>query len=262
MSTPMKASIDTGHRQLAFDLARPFPISIRLRAGAQNPVAWYAEYPRIAPVRMEGFVGSVAEGGSVNTNDISFNPHGNGTHTECIGHLTEENQQIDEYLREYHFVAQVITADLQTLDSNESEYRRAGDRLLSMEAVQGLKLSPDVRAIILRTSPNDDTKLTRSYTGQNPPYLDPPLCDWLRRQGIDHLLLDLPSVDRESDGGKMLAHRAFWYEEGRPRMHATITEMVYVPDSIPDGEYLLNLMVAPFGNDASPSKPVLYPILP
>jgi hypothetical protein len=84
----------------------------------------------------------------------------------------------------------------------------------------------------------------------------------LRDKGIEHLLIDLPSVDRESDGGFMKAHRAFWFKGDEARMHATITEMVYVPNSIIDGEYLINIMVAPFGNDASPSKPVLYPILP
>ena len=33
-------------------------------------------------------------------------------------------------------------------------------------------------------------------------------------------------------------------------------------DSIPDGQYLLNLQVAPFVADAAPSRPVLLPLLP
>jgi len=42
---------------------------------------------------------------------------------------------------------------------------------------------------------------------------------------------------------------------------ATITEMIYVPDWVHDGFYLLNIQIASFVNDASPSKPILYQIL-
>ena len=42
---------------------------------------------------------------------------------------------------------------------------------------------------------------------------------------------------------------------------AGITEMIFVSDQILDGDYLLNLQMASFENDASPSKPVLYQIL-
>jgi hypothetical protein len=84
---------------------------------------------------------------------------------------------------------------------------------------------------------------------------------FLRNNGIQHLLIDLPSVDREVDEGELLSHRAFWHYPEEPRFNATITELIYVPDEVRDGEYLLNLQIAPFENDASPSKPVLYPLL-
>jgi hypothetical protein len=45
-------------------------------------------------------------------------------------------------------------------------------------------------------------------------------------------------------------------------MDATITEMVFVPDAVADGIYLLNIQIASLETDASPSKPVLYPLLP
>ena len=58
-----------------------------------------------------------------------------------------------------------------------------------------------------------------------------------------------------------MAHNAFWNTAGELRMNATITEFIYVPNEVEDGEYLLNLMIAPFENDATPSKPVLYKII-
>ena len=89
---------------------------------------------------------------------------------------------------------------------------------------------------------------------------------YLKAKGIKHLLIDLPSVDKEHDGGFLLAHKAFWNVKNvnklnaDARLNCTITEMIYVNDTILDGSYILNLQIASFENDASPSKPVLYKI--
>jgi len=83
---------------------------------------------------------------------------------------------------------------------------------------------------------------------------------FLRKKGVSHLLIDLPSVDKEKDEGELLSHNAFWNTSGKLRLDATITEFIYVPNTINDGTYFLNLMVAPIENDASPSKPILYKI--
>ena len=79
-------------------------------------------------------------------------------------------------------------------------------------------------------------------------------------KGVEHLLIDLPSVDKEKDGGMLVSHRAFWDFKGKIRANATITELIYVNNRIIDGTYLLNLQVAPFENDASPSRPLLFKI--
>ena len=80
-------------------------------------------------------------------------------------------------------------------------------------------------------------------------------------------MIDLPSVDKEKDDGKLLAHKAFWNVtdvnnlNDDARLDCTITEMIFVHDEVKDGTYLLNLQIASFENDASPSKPILYAIL-
>jgi hypothetical protein len=83
----------------------------------------------------------------------------------------------------------------------------------------------------------------------------------MAERGILHLLIDLPSVDREEDGGKLAAHKAFWQYPARPRMDATITELIFVNNMITDGLYLLNLQICSLSLDASPSKPVIYALL-
>jgi hypothetical protein len=38
----------------------------------------------------------------------------------------------------------------------------------------------------------------------------------------------------------------------------TITEMIYVPNEVEDGQYVLDLQIPNFVADAAPSRPVLY----
>jgi len=115
-------------------------------------------------------------------------------------------------------------------------------------------------ALVIRTLPNDDLKLRMNYSGNNPPYMEHQAISWLVDNGIDHLLIDLPSIDREEDGGHLLAHKAFWEFPDNIQSHRTISELIYVPNSIKDGDYFLNIQITALQMDASPSKPVLYSI--
>ena len=242
------------------DLSAPIDISIPLRAGEQNVNAWYVSPMDIQPVRSEQFTGSVAEGGTVNFRDITFNPHGNGTHTECIGHITPDVYSINRILTKFWFTAEVITILPDQLDEDLSAYRQKNDRVITAKMLAEALGPNRPEALIIRTLPNVGGKINRQYNNTNWPYLLPEAAEWLNRQGIDHLLIDLPSVDREFDGGAMLAHRAFWDYPNSPQMQRTITELIYVDDEVADGRYLLNLQISSFENDASPSKPILYKI--
>ena len=117
-----------------------------------------------------------------------------------------------------------------------------------------------MEAIIIRTLPNYIEKRTKKYSHTNWSYLTEVAAKYIRECGVKHLLIDLPSVDKEKDEGKLLAHKAFWDYPKNTRFDATITELIYVPNKIEDGDFLLNLQIASFENDASPSKPVLYKI--
>ena len=107
---------------------------------------------------------------------------------------------------------------------------------------------------------NTISKIAWKYFNIHWLYLDHRAAAFLRDLGVQHLLIDLPSVDKEKDDGALLAHKAFWNIPQGPRKNATITEFVYVNDTINDASYVLNLQVAPFENDAAPSRPVLYEI--
>jgi arylformamidase len=242
----MLAIIEHKQKKVTVDLSKPLDISIPMHSGDQNPNAFGIQNPEFKPFEAEGFVGSVERGGSVNCENLFLNAHGNGTHTECVGHISKEKITINQTLKQFFSIAQVITV---TPEKNK----------VTLAAVQ-LLLQANIESVIIRTSPNNEAKLTRNYSGNDPVCLEPELCQKLAQLDVKHLLIDLPSVDPEEDGGTLSAHHAFWNYPTQPRLDATITEMVYVPDEVSDGTYLLNIQIASLETDASPSKPILYAI--
>ncbi|WP_330442661.1 cyclase family protein [Flavobacterium sp. C4GT6] len=251
----MKATIQHNNTTYQVDFSNPIDISIPLTNTDANPIAWYIDKPIIEPVKMGDWVGKVSEGSSTNFNNIFFNPHGHGTHTECLGHITKEFYSINQSLKQFFFLAEVISITPEV----DGE-----DLVITRGQVEKALEGKSPGAIIIRTLPNEAIKKSKNYSNTNPPYLEEAAAAYIRECGIKHLLIDLPSVDKEKDEGKLVAHKAFWNVKdvnnlnADARHDATITEMIYVNDTVADGSYLLNLQIASFENDASPSKPVLY----
>ncbi|WP_036151736.1 cyclase family protein [Maribacter forsetii] len=247
----MKTIITYNANEYKIDLSKPLDISIPITNNDDNVNAWYIDAPTIEPHRETNFTGSIAAGSSTNFYDISFNPHSHGTHTECVGHISAAHQSINQHLKQFFFLAEVITI-------TPSEEK--GDLVITKDQFQKLLGGNTPKALVIRTLPNLASKRNRQYSHTNPPYILEDAMVLLKDLGVEHLLIDLPSVDKEKDDGKLLAHKAFWNFNGEVRLNATITEFIYVPNSIADGVYFVNLQVAPFENDASPSRPVLYKI--
>ncbi|MBK9335171.1 MAG: cyclase family protein [Lewinellaceae bacterium] len=235
------------------DLSQPTDLSLVLRDGPANPNCFWAPAVEFSPVVAGEFVGSTALGGPVNFFNVRINPHGNGTHTECVGHIARERYVLHECLQEHHFWAKLVSLYPRRADNS--------DRVLYRDQFEEVLEPGEAEAFILRTLPNEDLKKQRNYSGINPPYLHPDAARYLAACGVQHLLLDLPSVDREEDGGALLAHHAFWQYPEAVRQDCTITELIYVPNSVPDGYYLLNLQTTSLDLDASPSKPVIFSVL-
>lgn len=240
-------------RQYKADLSKPLDISIPLKAGMENPNCYHSAPAAFDTIRSGDFTGSVAEGGSVNHKILHITPHGNGTHTECYGHLSSAKEAtLNKSLTTFHFLAQVLTLMPRQTDD--------GDDIVAFEDFE-IPFTPGAEAVVIRTLPNEKDKLHRRYSGTNPPYLDVRIADLLRQNNVKHLLVDLPSVDKEVDGGALGVHRSFWNNDNMNRKDCTITELIYIDNGIADGLYLLNLQITSLETDASPSKPVLFNII-
>ncbi len=248
----MKATIKYKKKKYKINLSKPIDISIPINGTKNNVNAWYVPHPKIEPVVEGNFIGSVAHGSSTNFNNIEFNPHAHVTHTECVGHITKDFYSINKHLKKFFFLSHIITIVPDKVGN---------DFVISKKQLQNALNESQSEALVIRTTPNDKDKYTKQYSNTNPPYLLEEAAIFLREIGVKHLLIDLPSIDKEKDEGKLLAHKAFWNFNGILRLDATITEFIFVPNQVEDGGYILNLQIAPFVNDATPSKPILYKIL-
>jgi kynurenine formamidase len=259
-------AVDIGGRRWAVAEDGPgHDISIPLRFNAAQPTFFGAAPASEQPLTAGSFVGDVRHGGSCNCSIHTFVPHCNGTHTECVGHITRERMSVRNLAVHHLSAALLITVEPQPAQN--------GDRVITLQALQsavGARRLADYHGLVVRTLPNDESKLTRNYdTDPPPPYFTAEAMSWIVAHGVETLVVDLPSIDRAQDGGELAAHRIFWGvpQGGTPgalatRAHATITEMAFIPNTVTDGPYLLNLQVPPFMSDAAPSRPILLPLTP
>ena len=106
----MKTIVKFNEQELAADMTNPIDISIPTNT-EDSAVAWFVSKMKISPVINDRFIGSVKDGGDVNFRNIFFNPHGNCTHTESVGHISEKVYSVNNVLEKNHFIAQLITVN-------------------------------------------------------------------------------------------------------------------------------------------------------
>ncbi|HEY8562110.1 MAG TPA: cyclase family protein [Pyrinomonadaceae bacterium] len=275
----MLISIEFDNQSFEVDASNPLNIAVPLRFGGAQPNAYGVEPATSRPCEAGALVGDTRRGGSCNFEQYKFIPHCNGTHTESIGHITHERISVQDCLKDAFMPAALISiapenaansSETYPVALNEKDWlltRRAIERAISNFRFQisDFKSKDFPKALVVRTLPNDEGKLTKTYLDKVPPFFSTEAMLFMREIGVRHLLVDLPSIDRIFDEGKLSNHRIFWQvEQGafetspESLLDNTITELIYVGNDVSDGEYLLNLQIAPFAADASPSRPLLF----
>ena len=247
----MKFHSYLGNKKIQIDLNSPNDISIPLTFSSNSLKAWGISPAQKVPVKIGDWVGSVKEGGAVNFNNIYFNPHAHMTHSECVGHINKSETSINSQQNRFFFFSKLISVNTDKIGE---------DLVISKKVIaEKINKQDEFNTLIIRTLPNDSNKRNKDYTHQNPPYLTEKCIVYLKDLGINHLLIDLPSIDKEKDDGSLRNHKIFFdYSVGGNKN--TITELVYIPNEVIDGTYFLNLQFMPIENDASPSRPLLFKI--
>lgn len=266
-------SVTINHRVYKIDAENALDISIPLEFDGAQPNAFDVAKATSKPCETNDFIGDTRRGGSCNFEEYNFIPHCNGTHTEGIGHITDARISVHDCLNDSFIPTTLVSVapenSLKTDDTYPVELN-ADDNLITEKTIRRALENADtdwLAALIIRTLPNDDGKKTRRYMENFPPFFSTEAIKYIRGKNVRHLLVDLPSIDRTFDAGKLSNHRIFWNVAPASRQlnelslkNNTITEMIYVADEIEDGAYLLNLQIAAFAADAAPSRPRLFKI--
>ena len=270
----MRVAIAGRDYRVRLDAARSLAIPLDF-AGPQ-PSFFGAPRASAAPLRLPDFVGSTHEGGSCNVAELRLVPHCNGTHTESVGHIVREAMPIAACLTRTLFPVRVITVTPCAADATQDRYTPAtqsDDWLITRDALEFALRDLDsdqIQALAVRTLPNDDSKKYRRYGDScRPPFFSLEAMHTLIERGIEHVLADIPSLDKMHDEGRLTNHHLFWNVPAKrhaltaeTKIFKTITEMIFVPNEVRDGCYLLDLQVPAFMSDAAPSRPVIYPLEP
>ncbi|HMQ68950.1 MAG TPA: cyclase family protein [Ignavibacteria bacterium] len=270
----MKINFNLHNTVYSCDTSKPIEISIPVMFNSEQPNTYNVDKATANAYEAGDFIGDTRRGGGCNFEEYRIIPHCNGTHTECVGHISLERISVNEILKESFFLSKLITVtpekatdtiDNYSPDKNENDL--IVTRKLLQEKLEETKTHfPD--ALVIRTLPNDDSKRSRNYMENLPPFFSLEAMEYIRSLNVQHLLIDIPSVDRTFDEGKLSTHHIYWgVEQGShevsKKKHSlkTITEMIYVPEKITDGDYLLNIQIPDFVADAAPSRICLFRLM-
>jgi kynurenine formamidase len=269
----MTLFVRINNRDYKIDSENPLDVSIPLDFYGAQPNAYGVEKAVSEPCRAGELIGDTRRGGSCNFEQVKFIPHCNGTHTESIGHITNERISVRDCLQDAFVPAALVSVkSVKATETNETYAVKLSDadELITRAALEEKLKTFDrnfLDGLIVRTLPNDASKLSKTYLEIIPPFFSIEAMRFIVDSDVKHLVVDLPSIDRIFDEGKLSNHRVFWNvalgafnanEQSFTRR--TITELAYVANEVADGTYLLNLQIAPFAADASPSRPLLFRI--
>lgn len=257
----MKISAVIGQKNYEADLAQPIDISLPITFDGTSATAFGAAPAQRTPFKAGSYIGDVSVGGSCNCELYTFAPHLHGTHTECVGHIADERIAIIDIIKNTLLPATLVTVVPEVAAESYDPPLDPNDMTVTRAALEKALKNADpafLAALIIRTYGHDL---------DDPPFFSTEAMAYISGLPVEHLLTDLPSVDRRDDDGKLSNHRIFWgVKPGITRIvkpsPRTITEMIRAPKTIPDGRYLLDLQVAPFVCDAAPSRPLLYKVTP
>lgn len=256
----MKIKFENEGQQYESDLGAGVSLARPIRFSESETNPWQVESASKSPVTVDDFTGSTTVGGPCNVDQLSLVPHCHGTHTETIGHIVDGDYFVSDLLLASIVPAVMVSvvpvsaskaSDIYQPSFGDADQVITADHLTT-ELEKSKEFSP--KALIVRTN-STHTFFTNEAMAA------------IVELGVEHLLVDLPSVDRLNDDGLLSNHRIFWNVEAGSRqvntdsrLTHTITELIQVPTEVDDGPCLVSIQTPALDTDAAPSRPMLYPI--
>lgn len=270
----MKLLVVIAGREWEVQTDDPFELAVSLDFRGPQPRAYGLSAAQARTVEAGGFVGDTRRGGSANCETLELTPHANGTHTEGVGHIAWERIFVADAAQQPLLPATVLTVPLRDLIATEESYSgqsEPDDQVICAVDLQAARNrvgldAAFLNAVVVRIEPEQRPfEPLDEHSGSNPPYLTDQAVRWIRDSQCQHLLVELPSIDREDDGGLLPNHHRFFGVKRQETpdhqsRRRTLTEMIFVPAEVRDGPYVLSLRFPRLRTDAVPSRPLLYPL--
>ncbi len=230
-------------------------LSIQNSFSDNGPTFYNSPPPSNEPLVSGQFIGAIERGGSCNVPVVSLNIHCTGTHTECEGHINNSDVTIVDVCPVDLIPTLLITVEPESVSETEESYHVScnGESVITKKSIQK-EMHQSHSGLVIRTIPNDKSKKSRNYDKNGAPFLTNQAIDYIASQGVEHLLVDLPSIDKADDDGKLGNHKRF-FQSGK-----TISELLFIEDSINDGFGFLHIQIPNWSLDAAPSRPIFYQV--
>jgi arylformamidase len=277
MKSSLRFLVEIGHRRYEIRYQEAIALAEVCRFDTLAPNPFQISPPRAIPKQFANFVGDTAKGGSCNVAEVTIVPHCHGTHTESVSHVCDDLFSPADCVGPEPLLAVVLSVSgvpCESVSERVPPQAVSSDMIITAAEVQrAMDCLPQPpaspAALILRCSsalPGNEP----SASTQSPAiYLSMDAMTWIRQREFQHLLVNLPSIDRADDGGALACHRIFWDLPanghdvgGSTRRKCTITELLRIPDEAAVGFYLLLIQIPAWHLDAAPSRPLLLPLRP
>ena len=266
----LNARVDINATPYQLDLSEGVDISIPVRFDDGGVRAFGAESAKSFPYQAGDTALAVETGAGCNCPVFHFSAHLHGTHTECVGHISEKPHIVQEFAAESGWQSALLVSVTPTPDHSGESYLpgfQPQDLVITRDALESVVGSARADALIVRTLPNDRDKTERNWDRQRAPFFSNEAMAYICELKVKSLLVDTPSVDRLQDEGMLSNHHLYWgVDQGCHQVAEpsgkTITEFIFVPGELEDGLYLLALNISNILSDAAPSRPVLYRLEP
>ncbi|MFC2155259.1 cyclase family protein [Acidobacteriota bacterium] len=256
---------DSKNETKTFHLGQPRTVSREVTFYPETKSVNGFYLPRIESTTFQykdQFVGDVQKGGSCNVDILRYVPHGL-THIETSAHILswDERAVTLKDIPPQNLCGLVYLMDLTHLEAKpgQSIDRRDIEARIKKITLPITMLALKTRASLL---PQDT-----DFSGKDYLYLHPEAAQAIHdfKPRLHCLILDLPSIDRENDGGQLLAHRYFF---GLPRKahqwvdkeKRTLVELAWFSD-LKEGYYYAVITPPSFQSNAVSTGIFFHPLI-
>src|SRR5436190_11812541 len=135
----MHIEFKTGNEKYFIESSRPIDISIPLDFYGEQPNTYNVDNAWAKAYESGDFIGDTRRGGSCNFDEYKLIAHCNGTHTECVGHISDERIAISETLKDVFIPSVLITVQPESEKNTNDTYspsKNADDMLITLKSLE------------------------------------------------------------------------------------------------------------------------------